>query len=186
MMVEQAKDFQDFHYALADSRSALTVAEAHGSLCGILCSPALETNIDEWFDHTLEGVAAGQQAELREKLESLVGSTEEQLDSADFTFAPLLTDDDQADLAERVQALVDWSSSFIFGFGLGNGVPEELPEDGWEFFQDLQNFCRLDIPDAPDESAERAYTELVEYLKIGVLLLRNLKLGSVFSSQSPH
>lgn len=186
MMVEHAKDFQDLHYALVDSFSALTVAEVHGSLCGILCSPAAESGIEEWFNHVLESVAEEQHEGLRTLLQQLLRSTEEQLDSADFSFTPLLLDNEQADLADRCQALIDWCSSFIFGFGLGHGDPQVLPADGLEFYRDLENICRLTIPEAPDESSERSYEEIVEYIKVGALLLRQMKVGFVLSGQSLH
>ena len=75
-------------------------------------------------------------------------------------------------LHERSDALSDWCTGFLFGLGLaGKDVTEVLSDDAREVVADLTEFTRLDTEEESGEGAEKAFAEIVEYLRVGVLLI---------------
>jgi uncharacterized protein YgfB (UPF0149 family) len=82
-------------------------------------------------------------------------------------------------MCDRLEALVDWCGGFLLGFRLGrvSGLPA-LSSDSREFIVDMQQLTRLDVLSGESgEESEVAFTELVEYVKVGVLLLREEVYG---------
>ncbi len=145
-------------------------AEFHGLLCGMLCAdPGL----------TRAGWLKAISREIRDLdadnavLQQLYQATHIQIDSDSLDFHLLLPDDDQA-LGERALALGDWCQGFLSGLGLGGlSATAELPGEADEFIQDVSQIAQLGLDAGDDEeSDETAYAEIVEYLRVGVLLLR--------------
>ena len=99
-------------------------------------------------------------------------NAEAELDSEDFDYS-LLLPDDGCPLTQRTRSLALWCQGFLFGFG-SSGQPAALDEVGEEFIRDLREVCRVDSdqPDEDDEDQEQAFAELVEYIRIGALTLR--------------
>jgi yecA family protein len=153
-------------------RSDLDAAECHGVLCGMLCGPrAFDARL--WLDYLRgEDEAAGWSgAEASALFEALAADTRRALDGDDYDFALLLPADDEG-LAGRASAFAGWCRGFLSGIGLG-GVGElaTLGEDGRGFIADLDRFCRIAFADAAGEDDERAFAELVEFTRMGVLVL---------------
>ena len=85
----------------------------------------------------------------------------------------LLLPDDSAALPVRTRALSDWCGGFLYGLALG-GIREDadLPETVREVMRDFYEISHAGfVTDAPDEGDETAYVEIVEYVRISVLLL---------------
>lgn len=147
--------------ALEAERSA---SGCHGLLCGLLAMH--------------DGDARGQFARLAldaeappELLGTLFDETLQQLDDATFDFQLLLPGDD-VDLATRTQALAEWCDGFVFGVGAAGRQTTDLPEQSAEFLRDMMRIAQAD-PDAADgEADEEAWIELVEYVRVGVMLAR--------------
>ena len=145
-------------------------AEFHGLLCGMLCAdPGLTA--DGWLkaiSHEIRNLADDSGL-----LRQLYRSTRTQLDSDSLDFHLLLPDDEQA-LGERTMALGDWCQGFLSGLGLGGlNATENLPDEADEFIRDVSQIAQLGLDASDeDESDETAYAEIVEYLRVGVLLLR--------------
>ena len=85
----------------------------------------------------------------------------------------MLPDDDDS-LTQRVNAIGDWSQGYLIGLSLG-GITDfaPLPDDAREIAKDLLEISRAgtsyDLEG--NEEDENAYAELVEYLRVGVLLI---------------
>lgn len=154
-------------------------AEHHGTLCGLLC-------VDNGIGYeasfaprpraaTAPGAVAQPAAETIARdptLEALHDETLRQLRDPELSFHPLLPDDDLP-LAGRMDALTNWCKGFLYGLGAaGFQHFDRLPDEIKEFMQDLIDITRTN-PEAvaEDEEEESAYAEIVEYLRIGVLLL---------------
>ncbi len=85
----------------------------------------------------------------------------------------LLLPDDDAPLLSRTEALSEWCSGFLFGLALG-GFREDspMPDNISEVMKDFSEISRAGfVGDAGDEADETAYMEIVEYVRMGVLLL---------------
>ena len=87
-------------------------------------------------------------------------------------FDPLLPDDDAA-LDERVDALSAWCQGFLYGFG--SRPRPQPPAPSGEVAEVLADFAEISrggsVGLEPMEIEEDAYTELVEFLRVGVQLV---------------
>jgi uncharacterized protein YgfB (UPF0149 family) len=106
-------------------------------------------------------------------LNRLRHQTEEWLADPDLTFSPWLPDDD-APIAERAEALSEWSEGFLGGFGLG-GSPEankNMSEEARELLKDLAGIATTEFEFDQDEDVnDENLTEIEEYVRTGALML---------------
>jgi uncharacterized protein len=177
-------DFEHFSDLLTQSSSVLAPAEVHGLLSALACVPG------EGRVAALQGEVLGpavqdpSEAPVIEILEAVWKDTYAALESTDCTFDLMLPDDEQS-LQQRTEALGSWCQGFLAGLGLG-GVGDHhksLSGDAREFLNDLQEMSRIEPDPDNDEEAERAFAELVEYLRIGVLDLRE-EIGEIATTNA--
>lgn len=159
---------------MARSGAEMDPAEAHGMLCGLLAVD-VATPAARCLEEVLAGVDpqdAGADV-TRKLMEALVTQVRSSLADEDFEFQPLLPEADEP-ISERVRALGRWCEGFAVGIGLaGLGAKrvEALPESVSEFIADMGEIARVELGDEDGESAEEAYAELLEYVRVGVLLV---------------
>lgn len=176
---------EDFTRMLTKSGAEVSPKEGHGMLAGLLCGrpdAVAEVWIRLLYTESLaESDASALQLsvpdELNLILEALYQSTSVQLVSGDFDFKLLLPDDDQP-LAARAYALAEWSRGFLFGFGVSDQRSyDTLPDDVSEMLRDYSDIAQLEHQDAGaededgGEDEERAYFELVEYVRLGAMMI---------------
>lgn len=159
--------------ALDQLDSALSPAECHGTLVGLLSAQG-KPDAAAWLAQVAPEANAGDlpAQEAGQALMELFGETVRQLNDPGLGFEPLLLGDDES-LGERVEALGQWCQGFLLGLSEG-GVKqiENLPGDAGEVVRDMVNISRAASYDISEgEEDENAYAELVEYVRTGVLLL---------------
>jgi yecA family protein len=166
-------DYDDLQRALEDLESLNTASEIHGALCGLLVARGVEQ--DAWMRHliAMADKVPGEvlQGELECLLQQLYGATVRQLDDPEFGFHLLLPRDD-AVLGERAEALAKWCEGFVYALGLG-GLAEGVlnDEDLKEFLANMTEISHATAEHEDDDNdEEEAYMELVEYVRMGVLL----------------
>lgn len=149
-----------------------SAANFHGALCGALCvmEPAhltVERLVDEGGERTEPLDAADRHAITR-----LRAAAEADLLSTDMSFEPLLPAD-STPLSERVDALAAWCGGFLYGISGNRRLNlKTLSEEARETLRDFTQFTQAGFDAGGDaEAEERAYTELVEYLRVGAQLL---------------
>ncbi len=158
--------------ALTAVGAAVDAAEAQGVLCGML---AARTDVDpaQWMARVLDGTEPRGQG-AREVLEQLSLTYEDArsgLDDPDLRFHLLLPDDEQP-LPRRAEALGAWCDGFLFGLGSGEAPPETLTAgEAAEALEGLSEIARVDS-DAAQGSDEDAYAELVEFVRVAALMVR--------------
>jgi len=112
-------------------------------------------------------------AEAHEVFKQTHTITRRQLNDPACEFQMLLPDDNDS-LDARVNALGDWCQGYLIGLSLG-GITDfaPLPEDAREITKDLLEIARAGTSYELEgsEEDENAYAELVEYLRVGVLLI---------------
>jgi uncharacterized protein YgfB (UPF0149 family) len=158
--------------ALAKLGSDQSVAEFHGGLVGFLCAKG-DVTAEEW----LSQVAPGEQGDLladeaRLTLAELHRESMRQLNDPVLEFQPILPDESES-IGYRVEALGEWCQGFLMGLTEG-GVKEteRLPGDAAEIVNDMVNISTVGSYDlSENEEDEEAYTELLEYVRAGVLLV---------------
>jgi len=154
---------------------AAELAECHGLLCGLLCCDAGGT-AGEYLRHLAAmqllvnpGEALG--AVMVEAWENTV----KQMADEELGFELWLPDDDEP-LEERAISLAQWCSGFLAGLGSGCTL-EAASEEAREALSDLMEISRAEVSAGPGETFgseddEGAYAEIVEYVRIVALSLR--------------
>ena len=169
-----ATTFTELADALAHAGAACGAAESHGTLCGAICAGV--DRDETWLEHILDQAEGPDDAqrECRRELAGLCDTTRAALMSGALEFEPLLPGD-EAGLAERTAALGEWCQGFLFGMGLGGSQPalEQMPDEAGEVLRDMGQIAQAGFEGeaAGAEEDEVAYTEIVEYLRVGVQLL---------------
>lgn len=157
---------------LERAHSALDAAEAHGELCGRFCS-ASRPDVNGWIDAVL-GVEADALTvnvqEARTALVELAEQTQKTLEADDFPFQPLLPDDD-APMADRVDAVVEWCHGVLAGMAATGASPAAAGTPRAEVLEDLQAFAGADVEVEGGEEDEQALMEIVEYLRVSIQVL---------------
>lgn len=172
-MATPTVDYDAVQLALQGADALPDAAESHAILCGLSCAPGC-ADPDAWIAQVLSDTDSANAlvAQCRPVLEQLYRSTTGQLNEPGLGFQ-LLLPTDSAPLPERIWALGKWCEGFLFGLGLGGVKADaDLPGSVPELLKDLMEISRVefDIGDS-DETDEAAYTEIVEYVRVAVLLI---------------
>jgi len=168
-------DFRALSEALSRLEPAVGAAELHGSLSGYLCAGG-RAGAGDWlgalaFETLQHAVSA---AAERDVFDRLYVECRRELDDPDLVFGPLLPDEDDSSLAERSAALVEWCRGFVGGMGLaGSDLRHALSEEATEVLADFTRISRTEVGEALDAEGEDDYTEVVEYVRVGALLLKH-------------
>ncbi|MCB1742654.1 MAG: UPF0149 family protein [Gammaproteobacteria bacterium] len=176
------------------------VAELGGALCGLLCAHAISaenplaamapmlggriatgSNAAEILDAPSDaepgsepkvesgvepGVAAFLAA-LPENTRALMG------EFSDGTFEiERVLPVDGLPIRLRAEAFVAWCAGFLVGIGLaGERRLSSLSEEAREVLSDLSEFTRMSLLIQPSDEAESDLMELIEYVRVGAMLL---------------
>jgi uncharacterized protein YgfB (UPF0149 family) len=168
-------DYDEITECLGVGRGPEAAAEAHGTLCGLLCAAA-EDLPGSWIHNTLADALEDPErlpVNARRTLQALYEKSLAALEGQQMTFTPLLPDD-RSELPTRTKALAGWCQGFLYGLAV-RGLREfsELEGEIREFLEDMAEISRAEIADEdlPSEADEAAYAELVEYVRVGVQLM---------------
>ena len=173
-MSQQFPEYIEIQNAIDKIEQARYPSEIHGCLCGLLCTDR-NLSAQGWFEKTFQQLEPGNllQQEGLEQLSALFQTTVQQMNDPDFDFH-LLLPDDNADISSRVQSLSDWCQGFLLGLSMG-GMKElqKLPEDAIEIATDIAKIAQAgssyELSDTDED--EESYQELIEYIRVGVLLI---------------
>jgi uncharacterized protein YgfB (UPF0149 family) len=173
---------------LATLRFGVDPSDLHGSLTGYLCAggradasgwlAALRLETDE-----AEAAAAANAAPLQQ----LFRECSAWLDDPDLRFEPLLPAADTP-LDVRADALVEWCRGFLGGVGLaGKAEADALSPDGAEILRDFGTIAASHFEYSDSEEDENALAEVIEFIRVGVLLLHTeLAATSVPAKATVH
>ena len=159
--------------AIDTLKLGLSASELHGALSGYLTAGAMP-HAKSWLsDLALEEIdqaLAGMPQ--RDLFDQLFRDCTSDLEDPELSF-DLLLPDDEAPMTDRALALVDWCRGFLGGLGMsGVDLKDSLSKDANEVLTDLARIAstRFDEESGGEED-EEAYTEVVEYVRVGVMLL---------------
>ncbi|OQW95641.1 MAG: hypothetical protein BWK79_01760 [Beggiatoa sp. IS2] len=163
--------YQPLNQSLQNAHALMKISEVHGLLCGLLCT---SQNISEkqWLDHLFDE-NDGENLLIQncqKQLFLLKEYTASQLSSDEYPFNLLLPEDDSS-LIERTQALAEWCQGFLLGLGLTLINQLKLTAELEEFIKDMISISHLAPPEQESEEDETAYAELIEYIRVGILML---------------
>jgi len=170
--------FEEISDLLQDLGSTGNAAEGHGVLCGLLCSHGY-INGQAWITRMVSREArtahtpsdAEGAAPLPRPLLDLHSETVRGINDVNYGFHLMLPDDGE-DLEVRVEALTEWCQGFLCGMGMG-GIKDfsALPEAVVEITHDLMEISRASSATTGSEEDETAFSELVEYVRVGIRLI---------------
>jgi uncharacterized protein YgfB (UPF0149 family) len=131
-----------------------------------------------WLEEILPDVAISSALENaaseHDPLRSLYADTIRTLRGDQMEFTPLLPGDD-ASMKDRADALAEWCQGFLYGLGTGSRLPQNrLPGNIDEVLRDFTELSRAEGVDGESaEEEEEAYSDLVEYVRVGVQLVHD-------------
>lgn len=148
----------------------LNLSEAQGLLIALLCGES-----HDYFHNWLVEIEhiRFDEAELNQEiLKILYEKTLAELNSEDFNLALLLPEEP---LEQRIEGFIKWCHGFSYGFGLSNELYEALDEDGRDYIRYIIEFSGLEREQVVDELADEedylALEELIEFVRVGALML---------------
>ena len=148
-------------------------AELHGFMCGILCG-LVDTHSDIGFKTVLARLEEEEigSSESKTCLATLMLLTAQQLQDADFSFQ-LLLPGDEISLEVKVAGLAAWCQSFLSGLGMTN-MSDRILQNAIikEAMHDISEISKTKCSDdLSKEESESAFFELVEFIRMAVLLI---------------
>ena len=145
-------------------------AEVQGILVGLVATGTQPDSPD--LDGLLSDlIYEGQQlpAELAKLLKQQATEIQHALADRDLGFQ-LLLPEDNAPLQERLNALAGWVQSFLVGFGVNQANIAATSGDLREALDDMIEIAKLEFEVDDSEESERAYFEIVEYLRVSAMM----------------
>lgn len=171
-MNDELPDYVAMERALGRVEADISGAEIHGVCCGMLVVDQA-TNQDMWLSQVLQGSPQDFHfQEVRTLLRQLFVVTRQQMNDSGLGFELFLPEDED-DLEAQVEAMQDWCQGFAFGLAAA-GIKDmgKLPTDSREWAEDVVRIGtsgELDLDD--EEESENALAEILEYLRVGVLMM---------------
>jgi uncharacterized protein YgfB (UPF0149 family) len=160
-------DYQELSQALNKTVLKLPPSEAHGLICGVLASPS--GSKVAW-----EEVVIGEQgsAEVQLVLQRLYEASAKQLEEFLFEFQMVLPEDAEA-LPVRAEALTLWCQGYLTGLKLANvQLSGRAAGEATDAINDLVEIAKMNYEVVvANEEDEVAYVELVEYVRMAVILI---------------
>jgi yecA family protein len=159
--------FNDLTITLEQTELKLHASQVHGLMTGVL-SGSFDKNSD-W-----QQLVMGEKLtdETEDMMQLLYEGTAKQLSDFLFEFTIVLPDDD-VELPVRAEALTVWCQGYVTGLKVA-GVPiaNREPSDLTEAIDDLIEIAKMNYQQVESsEEDEEAYAELVEYVRMAVILI---------------
>ncbi|MGA9335518.1 MAG: UPF0149 family protein [Rudaea sp.] len=154
---------------IAKLRLGISASDLHGSLTGYLCAGA-RADAQDWLAALeLESDAGPDLSNAT--LQRLREQCAAWLVDPQLRFEPLLPTLEST-LAVRAEALVEWCRGFLGGLGLAGILPHEgLSDDAQEILKDFASIAASRFEYADSEEDENALAEVIEFIRVGVMLL---------------
>lgn len=173
-------DFDECCNQMLEFGYEVSPSELHGLLSGVVCT-GLKIRPDSIINLVIKHVDVETCSERnRETILTMYAFIEREMFSADSRYT-LFLPDDELDMTQRVRSLAAWSQGYLVGFGTGSAQLKnnKFSPETEEALKDIVNISNLsDEFGDEDEVNEVAYAELVEYLKVAVLLMSSEMLAS--------
>lgn len=187
-MTEPLPAYNELSDFLSTAEGMVSVAESQGIACGLL---AVDLSVDKqsWLDEVLDRERDRQNYLIQEAENRLAGIFDrvlQQLTDSNLQFELLLPDDDHG-LSEQFVAMQEWIRGLLFGLSVSNiNRYDDLPEDSQSFLRDAMQISAATDLDFDDDDSEDALIEIIEYLRVGTLLLAEEIQPSKHQSVSLH
>ncbi|SMM98346.1 FIG001590: Putative conserved exported protein precursor [uncultured Candidatus Thioglobus sp.] len=163
-------EYDDVKNVLHSLNTDDTPSSAHGILCGFACvKPDLA--LDDWMNEVLVSIDFDNVNEksAHQQLAQIYNNTLSQLGDATLNFQ-LLIADENSNIREQADTLIQWCQGFLLGFGLKKISTND--EDVLEMIQDISQISQLDGDVLDNEENAQDLNEIIEFVRMGVLLIQ--------------
>ncbi|WP_196158557.1 UPF0149 family protein [Reinekea sp. G2M2-21] len=164
--------FEDLAELFVKMGSTLSPTYLHGSITGVLSAGKRMTQ-DDWLDWALDQMAPTE--EVQEShitiLQGLYFKTLSELQDEGLAFR-LILPDEETPMADRLDALSEWTGSFLGAFGATGVVQEtsDMPATLQEILEDLAEIAQVDALSAEEQDAdEDDYLAVAEHVRVSAL-----------------
>ena len=158
---------------LVRGNSDTYASEAHGMLCGMLAVVGY-VELEKWFGHVLGEFDPDDLSvtEAKVVLRMLHDQVKDQMAGGEFDLQ-LLLPSDEVELEDRVDDLTEWCQGFLYGMtAAGVSDLDNLPGEVGEIVQDILDISKAAYdPGEGEDEGESAYMEVVEYIRVGAMLI---------------
>lgn len=147
-----------------------TLVKAHGILCGFVCVKP-EVSLQDWLEEILPNLSTDKaiDASTHTELAQIYNKTLSQLNDETLDFQPLIADEDCL-LREQSDTLIQWCQGFLLGLGLCK--ISVFDESVLEIIKDLGEISKLDAEVLDNEQNAQDLSEIIEFVRMGVLLIQ--------------
>ena len=161
-------------------------SEWHGFLCGVLSvdiAYPLATSIQIMLADTAE-ITVGK--DLSGQFDEVYSTVLAQLTDSNLQFQLCLPEGEDVGLGEQVNALAEWCAGFLYGLAnAGIQTKGTLSADVQEILQDVGAIAHVDGVELANEEEVVSFIELVEFVRVAVLLLAE-EVQPMKSSRTVH
>ncbi len=149
-----------------------SIASAHGILCGFACVKP-ELTLADWLNEIIVSMDLNNLNEqsAHETLAMIFNESLAQLNDPTLNFQ-LLIADEEAKLSEQATTLIDWCQGYLTGLGLQKISTND--EDVLEMIKDISAISTLDSALLDTEQNTQDLNEIIEFVRIGVLLIQEI------------
>jgi yecA family protein len=174
-------DFDECCNQMLEFGYEVSPSELHGLLSGVVCT-GLKIRPESVINLVLKHVDVETCSERnRETILAMYEFIEREMFSADSRYT-LFLPDDELDMTQRLRSLAAWCQGYLVGFGTASAQTKvsQFSAETEEALKDIVNISNLsdDFGAEEEETNEAAYAELVEYLKVAVLLMSSEMLAA--------
>ena len=175
--------------ALVRANAMVDASEAQGTLCGMICVSGAG-DLNNWLAHVFGEEKDSSNLYVPESskiLSALHDITVSELTNNDYDLNLILHDDNDS-LDIRIEDLSNWCQGFLYGLSAaGLKDIKNLPEEASEILQDMLDISKAGYdPEADENENEEAYTEIVEYIRIGAYVIYNTFNSQEMTSNTIH
>ena len=166
--------FDQLSDLFVEVRSFTPPSELHGMLCGQLCA-GLRPAQQSWLVAAQEqmNVPEGLQPRAKSVLADFYDQVLASLAADNLSFSVLLPGDDEP-VVERTEALGQWCTGFISGYGMAGIDKTKMSEESAGVLTDLAQIAMVEAEDLEQsEESERDFCEVYEYVRMAALMLFN-------------
>ncbi len=163
-------DYETLEHRLFAASTPFSPAYIHGMMVAMLCVSSRSTD-KTWTYLQAEMPTMAEQSTTNKLFEALFRLTTNQLQDPDKGVVIMLPIDGEP-LSHRLEALSSWCEGFLDGVTLENvsSSLSQLPLVT-EVLSDLQNIKDISFDARETEENEKNYAEIVEFIRVGLLLV---------------
>ena len=176
---EDMPSWDDVADSLFNAGQTLNPSALHGAMAGLLgagFSPHTEHHFSATVAALEKALAIDLTGDLVDFVSRLSLATLSAIQDADYTFRPLLPEDDGS-LEERLMSIAEWSRGFLLGFTqaitLREAAGEPIPTMTAEVLKDMAAIVQVDTEESDSEDAARRLEDIIEYIRFAAINIGN-------------